>query len=54
MGDWGHLFPGFLQGGDNFVVGGFRREVGELMFKEDETERVFEHATFRVGRKILF
>ena len=43
-----------MQGGDDFVVGGFDREVGKLVFEENEAKRVFEDSTFRVGGKILF
>ncbi|EEF63438.1 hypothetical protein Cflav_PD6073 [Pedosphaera parvula Ellin514] len=54
LGGGGHFLPGFLEGVDDFVIGGFAGEVGELVLEEDEAEGVFEDAAFGVVGEILF
>ena len=48
-----HFFPGLLQGVDHFVIGGSCRQLGDLKFQENQTERVLQHATVRVLREVL-
>lgn len=54
MGCGGHFGPRFVQGVDDFVVGGFAGEVGELILQEHEAKGVFKHAAFGIGREFLF
>lgn len=50
----GHFFPGLLKNTDHFVLGGFVRELGELVLKKDKAQGVLDHLCIRIFREILF
>jgi len=53
VGGGSHFLPGFAQDTDHFIVGRLVRELGELMFEENEAQGVFEHAAVGVVGEVF-
>ena len=53
-GGWRHFAPGLLKDMDHFVLRGFVREFGKLVFEENQAEGVLQALGLGIGCEILF